>query len=145
MVIYELECSAGHRFEGRFPSLVSFQKQEQKGLIFCSVCGGGDVTKIPSGGHAKVSSKKSGIEKKNREEITTNVDPVTLLKMVDHYIKKNFQDVGKDFSKEAISMHEGEKEGKPIFGTATSDEKDLMETKGVAFSSLPKLPESTEN
>lgn len=160
MIIYELECAVGHHFEGWFPSPQSFEQQQGLGLVHCSVCGIGEVRRVPAGGHVghttapvKVPAKSvkpadaklQTVQKTQPKEMTTNVDPVTLLKMVDHYIRKNFQDVGKEFAKTAIAMHEGEKPEAPIFGSATPEEKDLLETKGIAFSSLPKLPESTEN
>ena len=124
--------------------------------MHCSLCGIDAVERIPSGGHigrlrSPVPKQKPKQQqalapiKKAKEELTANIDPVTLVKMVDHYIRKNFKDVGTEFAKKAIDMHEGKEKDTPIFGTATEEEKEVLETKGVPFSSLPKLPESTEN
>ena len=139
MVIYDLECVLGHRFEGWFPSAQTFEDQKEKGIIFCALCGANTVHKIPSGGHVSGSPK----ETKETKETHVNVDPVTLVKAVDHYVKTHFKNVGPKFAEQALAIHEGKKEKEPIYGTATEPERDMLDEEGVAFSTLPKLPESS--
>ncbi|MDO8494310.1 MAG: DUF1178 family protein [Deltaproteobacteria bacterium] len=158
MIIYQLACAAGHQFEGWFPSSQAYEKQRELGIVHCSVCGIDAVERVPAGGHVGSSkglasrsiskpkqTEKALAHRPKMDELTANIDPVTLVKMVDHYIRRNFKDVGNDFAKKAVDMHEGKEKEEPIFGTATEAEKEVLETKGVPFSSLPKLPESTEN
>ncbi len=105
MIIFELECVLGHRFEGWFKSSQSFEEQLKEGLVHCAVCGLGDVKTIPSGGHiARNPFKKERGPKpapakvKQNKEIMANVDPVTLVKVIDHYVKTNFKNVGDQFA-----------------------------------------------
>lgn len=156
MIIYELECTSGHRFEGWFPNSEAFEWQQQSGLVHCAICGIGAVQRIPSGGHvgsspvpkrksSKTKIEKSPIQQMETNGIAANVDPVTLLKMVDHYVKSHFKNVGDQFAAKATDIHEGKSPKEAIYGTATETEKDLLEEKGVPFSTLPRLPESTDN
>ena len=48
MIIYELNCGEGHRFEGWFASADDFARQSAAGLVTCPVCGGADVAIVPS-------------------------------------------------------------------------------------------------
>lgn len=151
MIIYELECALGHRFEGWFPSGKAFEEQLRRGLVQCAVCGEGNVRNIPSGGHVAhahpsqaVPSKKAET-KRAKEEVMANVDPITLMKMVDHYVKTNFKDVGNQFAKKAMEIHNGLAEKEPIYGTATPQERKALVEEEVPFVTIPKLPESTEN
>lgn len=48
MIIYDLECMAGHRFQGWFASSDSYKKQQQAGLVQCSICGIGQTERITS-------------------------------------------------------------------------------------------------
>lgn len=146
MIIYDLECSAGHRFEGWFPSAAAYENQRRAGFVYCAVCGVGEVRRRPSGGHVrqKPAPKKSG-KPAVKKEIMTNVDPVTLLKAVDHYVRTNFKNVGDQFADQAMKIHQGEASPEPIFGTATEKDQKMLEENEVPFTTLPKLPESTDN
>lgn len=162
MIIYDLECSAGHRFEGWFPSAAAFESQQRAGFVYCAVCGVGKVRRMPAGGHVghatspasampvkrvRTSPKKVPASKaiKSLQEITTNVDPVVLLKAVDHYVRTHFKNVGEQFASKALEIHQGTAEQEPIFGTATEKDRQILEENDVPFTTLPKLPESTDN
>lgn len=149
MIIYDLECRMGHRFEGWFPSPDEFEKQKSLHLIMCAVCGMDEIEKIPSGAHVGVNLNAQPVKKPvpttSNNELMTNQDPVTLLKMVDHFVKTHFKDVGKEFAKKALEIHRGEAPKEGIFGSSTPKEREALEEEGVPFSMIPRLPESTEN
>lgn len=153
MIIYDLECASGHRFEGWFPSIQAFEKQEAAGMVYCAVCGLNTVKRVPSaclsvGREAPAFSKpalKPKPETHAESDTHLNVDPVTLMKAVDHFIKTNFKNVGAEFAKKAVDIHHGKAPREAIYGTATPPEQELLEEEGVSFSTLPRLPESTEN
>ena len=46
--VFNLGCSAGHRFEGWFASSEDFDAQSARRLIECPVCGDAEVSKLPS-------------------------------------------------------------------------------------------------
>ncbi|NBC88868.1 MAG: DUF1178 family protein, partial [Alphaproteobacteria bacterium] len=39
MIVFDLHCDAGHRFEGWFGSSSDFDSQRNRGLIACPECG----------------------------------------------------------------------------------------------------------
>ncbi len=39
MIVYDLQCGDGHRFEGWFGSADDFQAQRERGLLACPACG----------------------------------------------------------------------------------------------------------
>ena len=48
MIVYDLECDGGHRFEGWFGSPDDFVAQNGKGLVSCPTCGVQQVQRVPS-------------------------------------------------------------------------------------------------
>ena len=45
MILYDLQCDAGHRFEAWFRSSADFDRQAERRLLCCAVCGTSDVEK----------------------------------------------------------------------------------------------------
>jgi|SRR3989338_2203196 len=156
MIIYDLECNQGHTFEGWFPSAESFETQKSLGMIPCTVCGSYEVTKrltplhigknttiLPS--HLPELKPQFPKSKLESAETAVNVDPVILLKTVHDFVKKNFKNVGPDFADKAIAMQNGKMEKEPIYGSATPQQQERLESESVDYSLLPKLPETFEN
>ena len=50
-----------------------------------------------------------------------------------NYIQSEFEDMGPDFTKEALKIHYGASEARNIRGTATKDEEKILEEEGVPF------------
>jgi len=47
MIVFDLHCANGHRFEGWFGSSGDFAEQQAKGFVTCPECGAGEVSKAP--------------------------------------------------------------------------------------------------
>ena len=47
MIVFDLSCDGGHRFEGWFASSEDYAVQRQRGLVACPQCGSGAVDKAP--------------------------------------------------------------------------------------------------
>ena len=47
MIVYDLTCDHGHRFEGWFGSSDDYADQKAKGLLACPACGSAEVAKAP--------------------------------------------------------------------------------------------------
>ena len=47
MIVFDLSCDAGHRFEGWFGSSEDYAGQQRRGLVSCPRCGSADVDKAP--------------------------------------------------------------------------------------------------
>ena len=140
MVIYNLLCKKKHEFEGWFPSFEGFQEQAGKGLISCPSCGSTDVEKLP---HAcAVHLKKEATARPQAAAPAaaplSEADVKELLVRMHQYVRENFEDVGPRFATEARAIFHGEKEEKPIHGSATPEERQELDDEGVPYGILPK-------
>ncbi len=62
------------------------------------------------------------------------------------YIKNNFDDVGADFSKEALKMHYGVSKKRNIRGSATGEEEETLKEEGIKFFKIPSVkPKDDDN
>ena len=127
MIAFDLICSNGHRFECWFKDSASFEEQKSSGIINCPICDDDQVEKALS----SFGIKKNGGRKREKE------DSSQALRLVQEYLDKHFEDVGIDFTKEALKMHYGESKKRNIKGTATADEETLLKEEGVQFLRIP--------
>ena len=54
-----------------------------------------------------------------------------------NYIEKNFEFVGKDFSKKVREVYYDKKNNKAIYGTTTLKEREELEEEGIDLLSIP--------
>ncbi len=132
MIIYDLKCEKGHKFEGWFKDRSAFENQKSKRLITCPVCGNSDVEMIPSTMSIMARDTKA-INRENVEELSMP----RAIKLFHEYLNKNFDDVGKKFTDIALKMHHGEEEKRNIKGTTTESEEDILREEGVQFFKIP--------
>jgi len=133
MIVFDLECSNGHIFEGWFNSSDSFDEQFKKGLISCPECNDTNVKRVLSPVRTKISRPSS----KRKDQGIDKIDYEKLAKEVINYINNNFEDVGPDFAKEALKMHYGASKKRNIRGSATAEEEDMLKKEGVEFFKIP--------
>jgi hypothetical protein len=141
MIIFDLICSEGHKFECWFRSHKAFEEQRAFRVIHCPVCNDNQIERaISSFGIKKHGdpAQKSETEKP-AESKGEKVDPHQVLKVITEYVNKNFEDVGLDFAKEALKIHWGEAEKRNIKGTTLPQEEKVLEEEGVPFLKLPVL------
>ncbi len=139
MIAYDLVCSNGHLFECWFKDSTSFEEQKSAGIINCPICNDTDVEKVFSPfaikkgeGRRKEEGREDG-EEKGRKEITLQ----QTFRMINEYLDKYFEDVGRNFTKEALKIHWGEAEKRNIKGIATPQEEALLKEEGVPFIKVP--------
>ena len=137
MIVFDLECSHGHMFEGWFDNLKSFEEQNAKNMVSCPHCTDTNIKKILSPVAMKTSSEN------DMERGVGRIDYRKLAKELLDYIHKEFDDLGTDFTKEALKIHYGVAEGN-IRGTATEDEEELLKEEGVQFLKVPLLKKDDE-
>ena len=135
MIIYDLRCRDGHKFEGWFKDRGAFEKQKASALISCPVCGSTDATVIPSSRAIMGRDSHS-----SGEAPEVGVSPLKILREVKDYIHKNFDDVGDKFAEVALRIHHGEEDRRNIHGRTTQSEEETLRDEGVPFIKLP-LPE----
>ena len=131
MIAYDLICSNGHTFECWFKDSDSFLKQQSSGVIDCPVCNDHRVERALS----PFAIRRNGEKKKEKE--STEVDPRQVLKSIQDYVEKHFEDVGLDFTKEALKIHYGESKQRNIRGTATAEQETLLKEEGIQILKIP--------
>ena len=139
MIAFDLRCSNGHSFEGWFKDLESFNEQNSRGMVTCPSCGSTNITRVLS----PVAIKSSQREEKPRE---VEPDYQKLAKGLMEYIRENFDNVGADFSKEALKMHYGVAKKRSIRGSATGEEEETLKEEGIKFYKIPFIkPKDGDN
>jgi len=139
MIAFDLRCSNGHSFEGWFKDLESFNEQNSGGMVTCPSCRSTNITRVLS----PVAIKSSQGEEKPRE---VEPDYQKLAKGLMEYIRDNFDNVGADFSKEALKMHYGVAKKRNIRGSATGEEEETLKEEGIKFYKIPFIkPKDGDN
>ncbi|MFH0728796.1 MAG: DUF1178 family protein [Pseudomonadota bacterium] len=130
MIIFDLQCSSGHSFEGWFDDSRAFENQKEQGLLVCPICNDNNICKMPSTFAIKASQPPAPKEPKAE-------DLAALGEKINEYVQKNFDDVGSDFAKEALKMHYGAAEQRNIRGLSTREEEKVLKEEGIAFFKIP--------
>ena len=142
MVVYNLVCKKNHRFEGWFPNYEDFQKQAEKSLISCPVCGSTKIEKLPHACAVHVKKEPAPPARGQRDQPPpagpSAQEFKEMLLRVHHYVKENFEDVGARFAEEARQIHYGKAEQRPIHGTATQEQRAELTEEGIPHVVLPK-------
>lgn len=129
MIVLDLLCDAGHRFEGWFASPEAFGKQKDDDLLCCPSCGSHEVNRLPSAPHVQRSGSAQPAARP--EDLIS-----TLRKLAD-----GSEDVGASFPDEARKIHYGDAAARPIRGMASvRDALGLLE-EGISVLPLPAQKE----
>jgi len=136
MIAFDLQCKNNHTFEGWFEDSQAYEEQQKKGLITCPVCNDTNVFKVLSTFAIKSTSPLPKIDG-NEVALAKITEEIT------DYVEKNFDDVGTDFSKEALKIHYGASEPRNIRGISTKLEEKTLKDEGVQFFKLP-IPERSD-
>lgn len=145
MIAFDLKCINGHLFEGWFEDSQAYETQKKKNLISCPICDSTDVSKILS---------TFAIKKGFKSDLNAPVSEAQMAeigKKVVDYVEENFDNVGCDFTKEALKIHYGVTEPRNIRGVSTPEEEKLLKQEGIEYFKLPmpasdaEKPPETEN
>lgn len=141
MIAFDLECSRGHTFEGWFNNTQSFEEQQARRLVNCPYCNDKKVKKIMSPVTTKTSSRME------LDDVRKGIDYRRLAKEIVDYVNKNFDDVGSDFTSEALKMHYGVSEKRSIRGSATAGEEETLQKEGIPYFQfpVPKIDDEKKN
>jgi len=141
MIVYELQCEVGHRFEGWFANSEEFEDQLTSGALVCPVCGATRLRKILTPTHLASGDthERPGAPLAQRSEAETAV------KKLVEYVRANYEDVGARFPEEARRIHYGESDPRNIRGVATvKDVGELLE-EGIAVAPVPAVDKEKLN
>ena len=137
MIIFDLTCTHGHRFEGWFASADDFDRQAKAVMVRCPVCDDSSVVRVPS---AKVHVGKATIDAPPAAE---GPEAEKVAGLPDELIRKlreivrNTENVGHRFPEEARKIHYEEVPPRAIRGQASKDDADALREEGIDFAPLP--------
>ncbi len=147
MIVFDLACTHGHRFEGWFASADDFASQAKAALVRCPVCDDAGVARVPS---AKVRVRRGGARPETSPstsgtasapansaatEAVAGIPAAVLSKLRD--VIRNTENVGRRFPEEARKIHYDEAPARPIRGQASKEESEALAEEGIEFSPLP--------
>jgi hypothetical protein len=141
MIVYDLACTLGHRFEGWFASADDFGGQSRAGLVRCPVCDDAGVSILP-GSKVHVSRAVAADAPASAPEtqpataeVAAGIPPELVRKLRE--IVRNTENVGRRFPEEARRIHYEESPARPIRGQASPEEAKSLREEGIEFASLP--------
>jgi hypothetical protein len=149
MIVFDLACRDGHRFEGWFGSSGDFEDQRARGLLACPSCGSAEVPKAPMAPAvpAKGNQRQDVLPAQGPQALTqavanTPMPPevqkaLAALAKVQAEALKNSTWVGDKFAEETRKMHYGERDEAPIHGQASLAEAKALIEEGVPVAPLP--------
>lgn len=158
MIVFDLACAGGHRFEAWFNNSVGYAEQRSRGLIACPVCGDTDIDKavmaprVAAKGNQRTDATSrpgrdpdAGLAVPDTMAMTTGPAPdeaamravmaALAAKQAEMLPKSRW--VGRDFAPAARAMHEGRADAELIHGSVSPKEAAELHADGVA--ALPLL------
>jgi hypothetical protein len=136
MIVFDLMCLQGHKFEGWFDDGKAFEDQKVSGLLTCPVCNNADISKIPTAFSIK-SSQPAQTPALPQKELAK------LEKTLAAFIENKFDNVGAQFATEALKIHYGVSEPRNIRGTSTLEEEKTLKEEGITFIKIPVVSEDS--
>ena len=159
MILYDLTCADGHRFDGWFASSGSFDNQCEARAVLCPHCGDHRVSKAPMAPRiAKRAAIAEGMAAELAKEMVKKADdgvaaetppPVATparnvpaamadkLAALRQAVIENCDYVGGSFAEEARKIHYGEADPRGIYGEASGEEAAELREEGIAVAPLP--------
>ena len=144
MIVFDLSCEHGHRFEGWFGSSDDFAAQHARGLVACPQCGSPEVEKAPMApAVARKGNQLVPAPQPEKHALANGPMPAevaeALQKLAEAQAKalKKSKWVGDAFAEQSRAMHYGERATETIHGQATADEARELFEEGVPVSPLP--------
>jgi hypothetical protein len=132
VIIYDLRCDQGHKYEGWFQDRQAFERQQAGKLITCPVCGSVETEIAPTSMTLLSKDKKTA---KKRDDV--EISPLKYLEQLHRQIDKYFDDVGEQFAEVAVRIHRGEEDRRNIRGVTTESDEETLREEGIPFIKIP--------
>lgn len=141
MIVFDLKCDDGHRFECWFRSSDDYAEQRERSLVQCPHCSSTEVEKAPmapavpaKGNQRQASDNSNQTVEAPEQALSGGKIPAEVQAAMQALAKaqakalKESRYVGDGFAEETRAMHYGEKDLEAIHGKATLKEaKELLE------------------
>ena len=143
MIVYDLHCADGHRFEGWFGSAKDFASQKKRGLLSCPSCGGTVIKRALSAPRLNMGAQEpkplpsaSGRTPDMEGKDPFAVAQILYSRMLDEILTKS-EDVGSRFPAEARKIFYNETTARAIRGQATAAEHEALVEEGIPVARFP--------
>ena len=133
MIVLDLTCRAGHRFEGWFASVEAYEAQLAQHLVGCPHCNDTAIQRLPTGPHLR---RSKGPPAGARPAATLEQALGDLLDR----LNVDAEDVGRQFPQEARRIHHHEAPERTIRGQASIEEALELLDEGIAVLPVPPTP-----
>ena len=138
MIVFDLRCGDGHRFESWFQSGAVFERQQAEGAIECPQCGSHAIAKAPMAPHIAHSSE-SAVERRAVAGGKPPAEMVEALRRLRRHVEENCNYVGLNFPEEARRIFYDEIESRGIYGEASLNDAAALRDEGIEVQPLPWL------
>ena len=144
MIVFDLHCKDGHRFEGWFGSARDFASQKKRGLLSCPACGDNAIEKGLSAPRLNMGAQEPKAPLAAPAQKTPDMDgkdafavaQMLYSRMLDEILTKS-EDVGARFPEEARKIYYQETPARAIRGQATQEEHEALVDEGVPVARFP--------
>ncbi len=156
MIKYALICDQTHAFESWFATSASFEEQARRGFVACPVCQSVRVERAimaPNVARTDRGARRieTGVAAAEPVAAAADIAPAVLmgekeiafrqmLVALHEHVAQTAEHVGPRFADEALKIHHGESDSRPIYGQATAEDARMLHEEGVDFLPLPRLP-----
>jgi len=143
MIVFDLFCEQGHRFEGWFASSRDYEDQREDGLVDCPQCGSFAVDKAPMAPAVAKKGNQLAVPAADKQAMARGPMPPQVAAALRNLAEaqanalKNSKWVGDAFAEQSRAMHYGEREAEVIHGQATPDEAVALVEEGIPVAPLP--------
>ncbi len=143
MIVFDLSCHDGHRFEGWFASTEDFSNQQARGLLTCPQCDSVHVAKAPMAPAVPTKGNRQKAPAVSAKPVTNMTMPpevaqaMASLAQAQAKALRNSTWVGDKFAEKSRAIHYGEVNAESIHGQATLKEAQDLVDEGIAVAPLP--------
>ena len=135
MIKYKLKCkNCAKSFDSWFSSSKEFEKLKKKNFFNCHFCNSNNVVKTLMAPNI-LNTKHQNT---NKLKLKKNNDIKKKILEFQNFIKKNFENVGDDFTYKARSLHYNNKKNKKgIYGNASKKQITELQEEGIDTQIFP--------
>ena len=131
MIVYDLCCDTGHRFEGWFGSSDDYASQRERGFVTCPQCGSDAFGKAPMAPAVPKKGNQQMVEKRSMANGALPPEAAAVLHKLAELQAEALKAstwVGDAFAEQTRAIHYGERDREAIHGEATATVRDQPAT-----------------
>ncbi|MBI5898378.1 MAG: DUF1178 family protein [Rhodocyclales bacterium] len=135
MIVLNILCDSGHRFEGWFASADAFRKQCERQLVNCPHCQTSELRLLPSAPHVRRSAVAAVESLPEPPAVSTEL--AGKLFQILAQAAKQAENVGERFPEEVRRIHYDEAPARSIRGRASAEETLALLDEGIMVLPAP--------